>query len=71
MRYHVIYTDGLEQEYETLKQTEEGIMETVTGCDFAVTVNEVFAIDAEKRLDFTCILTVALKRQPAPIHYAF
>ena len=68
MKYHVIYTDGSEQEYETLEQTEEGIRETVTGCDFAVTVNEVFAVDDGKRLDFDFSWTVALRRQPAPIH---
>ena len=62
MKYHVIYTDGSEQEYETLEQTEEGVRETVTGCDFAVTVNGVFAIDAGKRLDFGCSWTLTLRR---------
>lgn len=64
MKYHVIYTDGSEQEYETLEQTEQGIMETVTGCDFAVTVKDVFAIDGEKRLDFEFSWTVTVSLAP-------
>jgi hypothetical protein len=62
MKYHVIYTDGSEQDYETLEQTEEGIRETATGCDFAVTVLEVYGIDAGKRLDFGSSWTVTLRR---------
>lgn len=62
MKYHFTYIDGSEHEYETLQQAEEGIREIVTGCDFAVTVNEVFAIDSGKRLVFGCSWSVILKR---------
>lgn len=62
MKYHVSFSDGSEQDYETLEQAEEGIRDTVSGCDFAVTVNEVFALDAGKRLHFGCSWTVTLRR---------
>jgi hypothetical protein len=39
-----IYTDGNTEEFPTVRDAEIGILETVTGCDFAATVEKVEAI---------------------------
>ncbi len=39
--YHAIYTDGSEKNYATLTDAENGIRETVAGCNFAVQVDTI------------------------------
>lgn len=34
----VVYTDGSEDVYEDIEAAENGIIDTITGCDFAVAV---------------------------------
>lgn len=38
---YVKYTDGSEESYDSIEEAEDGIHETVTGCDFAATVETV------------------------------
>lgn len=40
---HVWYTDGTEEDYVNFTAAQEGIRETVAGCDFVATVHEVVA----------------------------
>lgn len=37
----VEYNDGSEEVYNSIKEAREGILETVTGCDFATMVDSV------------------------------
>jgi hypothetical protein len=37
----VRYSDGSEGTYETIQEAQEGISETVLGCNFAATVDSV------------------------------
>lgn len=53
----VTYTDGEVEKFDTIEDAEDGILETVTGCDFAVTVASVFE---EGKREVCCSWTVKL-----------
>jgi hypothetical protein len=37
----VYYTDGTEETYNSIEEAEEGVSETVFGCNFAVNVGSI------------------------------
>lgn len=57
---HVHYTDGSEEHYNTVAEAEEGISETVFGCDFAVMVEE---IEDDEGRDLGCTFSVKLEER--------
>lgn len=48
MRYKITYTDGTTETALSLTQAEDMIKETVTGCDFAATVDKVEELIEDK-----------------------
>lgn len=50
----VFYTDGNSETFGTVGEAEAGIRETVTGCDFAATVDEVYQEVEGKRSPLFC-----------------
>jgi hypothetical protein len=45
MSIKITYNDGTEELYYDYSQAELGILETVTGCDFAVAVEDAHEIE--------------------------
>ena len=51
----VDYSDGESATYHSLKEAEEAILETITGCDFAVSVDNIVGIDETgKKVQLYC-----------------
>ena len=51
----VTYTDGNVEGFPTIRETEEGILLTITGCDFATNVEKVEAIGEKGQFLFELI----------------
>lgn len=56
----VRYTDDSVETYDPVAQAEEGISETVFGCDFAVMVE---AIEDDEGRDLGCTFSVKLEER--------
>ena len=50
----VKYTDGTEESYGSIKEAEKGILETITGCDFAVNVQDIEYQNGKNKSDLYC-----------------
>lgn len=58
---HVRYSDGTSKTYRDLEAAQEGILDTVTGCDFATTVEMVVDEDGST---LYCEWSLTLKDTP-------
>ena len=56
----VEYTDGEVVFYESVKSAQEGIIETITGCDFAVAVQSVVIMGPPECESLGCEWSVKL-----------
>ena len=54
---HVTYSDGQQEQYGSVAEAEQGIAETVLGCDFAITVDDVQVDDGP---DLACEWSINL-----------
>jgi len=54
----VHYTDGSTARFNNRAEAEEGISETVIGCDFAVGVE---SIESDDDLDYSCNYSIKLE----------
>lgn len=59
MKIKVCYTDGNDETYKSIKEAEDGIEETVLGCDFATTVDHI-EVSGKGAKDLGCRWSVKL-----------
>lgn len=69
MKVHVEYTDGTIEEFDNLQDAQQGIQETVTGCDFATSVRRVYSIpgddpEDEREIPLFCNWSCTLTAEP-------
>lgn len=57
----VVYTDGSESAYEDIEAAQNGIIDTMTGCDFAIAVQRVENHDGQT---LYCSWKVELRLDP-------
>jgi hypothetical protein len=59
---HVCYDDGTFELHQSIEEAEEGIRETICGCNFAISVESVIEVTdtGELTTEFSCDWTVKL-----------